>query len=145
MFHFTARPAVHADMKAVCKICRDALNTELPQKELERVYTEIIEDVSQMVMVSVHSGHVAGFIHARRVFDMVLGEHAEIVSAAMNPYYRGKGGGKLMLAGIEAWSSQMLAPKIICVLKSENEVFKTLLQNNGYVRGGFGAFEKTLV
>lgn len=145
MFHFTARPAVHADMKAICKICRDALNSELPQKELERVYTEIIEDVSQMVMVSVHSGHVAGFIHARRVLDMVLGEHAEIVTAAMNPYYRGKGGGALMLAGIEAWSSQMLAPKIICVLKSENGAFGTLLQNNGYVCGGFGAFEKTIV
>lgn len=145
MFNFKIRAASHADKNAVCRIAANIPGSALTPGELDRIYTEIIDDVSQVVMVAVHSGHAAGFIHARHIFDMVLGECIEIVSIAMNPYYQNRGGEAMLLAALEKWSGQMLVLRIIYVLKGENEAVKALLRSKGYVDNGFGAFEKTIV
>ena len=144
MFNFKVRSASHADKNAVCRIAASIPGHALTPKELDRIYTEIIEDISQIVMVSVHSGHAAGFIHARHEFDMVYGECIEIVSIAMNPYYQNRGGEAMLLAALEKWSGQMLVPRIVYVLKGEDEAVKALLKSKGYVDNGSSAFEKTI-
>lgn len=145
MFHFTVRAAKHSDINAMCKISQGVLGSSLQLENLEKLYIDIIEDVEQIVMVAVHSGHAAGFIHARRVNDLVCGCYTEIVTIALLPYYQRRGAGTLLVLGVEQWSSQMGTPNIKCVLKSDNEAVKVLLQSCGYVENGFGAFEKTIV
>ncbi len=144
MFNFKIRQATHADKNAICRIAANSIKSPLAQEELYRLYTEIIEDISQVVMVFVHSGHVAGFIHARRVCDMICGEHIEIVEIAVNPYYQNRGGEELLLAALEKWSCQMLIPRMTSVIKVETETIKEIFQNCGFTINGFGDFEKTI-
>lgn len=145
MFHFTVRAAKHSDINAVCKISQKVLGSALQLENLEKLYVNMIEDIEQIVMVAVHSGHVAGFIHARCVSDMTFGTYTEIIEIAMLPYYQRRGGSKALIFAIEQWSGQMGTPNIKCVLKSDNEAVKALLQSCSYVENGFGAFEKTIV
>lgn len=142
---FTIQAAKHKDSKAVCRICGEVLSSELPQEKTAEMFTEIIEDAEQIVMVAFISGHVAGFIHARLVRDLVLGEYAEIVSIAMAEYYQRKGGGTSLVFGVEQWCGQMRKHRTICFLKSENEAMRSLLTRCGYRETGVGAFEKYIV
>lgn len=143
MFRFTIRAAKHGDINTICKISQRVLANQL--EDPEKLYVNIIEDVEQIVMVAVHSGHAAGFIHARRVSDMTLGTYTEIAEIAMLPYYQRCGGSKSLIFAVEKWSSQMVTPNLKCILKSKNEAVKTLLLSCGYVENGFGAFDKTIV
>lgn len=145
MLHFTIRAAELNDAKAVCRICGEALSPEIQQDEMSEMFTGIIEDVEQIVMVAFISRHVCGFIHARLVRDLVLGEYAEIVNIAMREFYKRKSGGMSLVFGVEQWCSQMQRHKIICFLKSENEAMRSLLTKCGYQENGFGAFEKNIV
>lgn len=145
MFHFTIRAAKHSDLNAVCKISQKVLSSALPFDELEKLYVNIIEDIEQIIMVAEHSGHVTGFIHAKRASDLTFGTYTEIVEIAMLPYYQRHGASKSLIFAVEKWSSQMVASNIKCILKSENEAVKALLLSCGYVETGLGAFEKTIV
>lgn len=144
MFHFTVRAAKHSDINAVCKISQKVLGSALRLDELEKLYVNIIEDIEQIIMVAFHSGHVAGFIHAKRASDLTFGTYTEIVEIAMLPYYQRRGGSKSMIFAVEQWSDQMVTTNIKCILKSESETVKALLLNCGYVENGLGAFEKTI-
>lgn len=145
MFHFLVKAAKHRDIAAVCRLSQKILNPTIPLKELEKLYVGIIEDIEQIVMVAARSGHMAGFIHARRVSDLTSGTYTEINEIAILPYYQGRGCADLLISAIEQWSSQMVTPKIKCIIKSYDEAVKALLQNRGYVDNGFGAFEITIV
>lgn len=145
MFQFTVRAADHFDVNAICKITQRVFDPSFDETELRKLCIGIIEDIEQIVMVAVNSNHVVGFIHARRVTDMIFGSYTEISEIAMLPYYQRRGGGTSLVFGVEQWSSQMLTNKIKCILKSQNEAVKALLQGCGYVENGFGAFEKTTV
>lgn len=145
MLHFTIRAAEHNDAKAVCRICGEVFSPEIQQDEMLQIFTKIIEDVEQIVMVAFISGHVCGFIRARLVRDLVLGEYAEIVNIAMSEYYQRKGGGTSLVFGVEKWCMQMRRHKTICFLKSENEAMRSLLKRCGYLENSVGAFEKYIV
>lgn len=142
MLHFTIRAAEHKDAKAVCRICTETLSPEIHPDEMTKMFTAIIEDVEQIVMVAFISGHVCGFIHARLVRDIVRGEYAEIVNLAMSEYYQRKNGGTSLIFGVEQWCSQMQRHKSICFLKSENDAMRSLLTKCGYRENSVGAFEK---
>lgn len=145
MLHFKIQAAKHKDAKAVCRICGEVLSSELPPEKITEMLTEIVEDAEQIIMVAFISGHVAGFIHARLMRDLVLGEYAEIVQIAMAEYYQRKGGGTSLVLGVEQWCSQMRRDKTICFLKSENEAMRSLLTRCGYRENTVGAFEKNIV
>lgn len=145
MFQFTVRAADHFDVNAICKITQKVFDPSIDEDELKRLCVGIIEDIEQIVMVAVNSNHVVGFIHARRVTDMIFGRYTEISEIAMLPYYQRRGGGSSLVFGVEQWSSQMLTNKIKCILKSQNEAVKALLLKCGYVENGLGAFEKTII
>lgn len=142
---FTIQSAKHKDAKAVSRICGEVLSPELTPDKTEAMFTKIIEDLDQIVMVAFTSGHVAGFIHARQVRDLVLGKYVEIVCIAMSEYYQRKGGGTSLIFGVEQWGSQMRNNKTICYLKSENDAMRSLLTRCGYQENGVGAFEKYIV
>lgn len=145
MLQFTIQAAKHKDAKAVCRICGEVLSPELSPDKTEAMFTKIIEDLDQIVMVAFTSGHVAGFIHARQVRDLVLGQYVEIVRIAMSEYYQRKSGGTSLIFGVEQWCSQMQNHKVRCFLKSENEAMRSLLTRCGYQENGVGAFEKYIV
>lgn len=145
MLRFTIQAAKHNDAKAVCRICREVFSTALPPDKMTATFTGIIEDIEQIVMVAVISGHAAGFIHARQVRDLVLGKYVEIVCIAMSEYYQRKSGGSSLVFSVEQWCSQMRNNKMICFLKSENEAMRSLLTRCGYQENGVGAFEKYIV
>lgn len=145
MLHFTIRAAEHNDVKAVCRICGETLSPEIQQDKIATMFTKIIEDVEQIAMVAFISGHVCGFIHARLVRDLVLGEYAEIVNISMSEFYQRKSGGTSLIFGVEQWCSQMQRHKMICFLKSENEAMRSLLTKCGYQENTVGAFEKYIV
>lgn len=144
MFNFTVQAARHCDINAVCKITKNVLHSEIQPDNMKRLYLEIIENVEQIIMIAVNSGKTVGFIHARRVNDLVCGCYTEIVTMALLPYYQRRGGGTSLLLGVEQWSRQMLTPNIKCILKSDNTAVKALLQGCGYVENG-RAFERTIV
>lgn len=145
MLHFTIRAAEHNDTKAVCRICGEVLSPELSPDDTEAMFTKIIEDIDQIVMVAFISGHVCGFIHARRVSDILLGQYVEIVHVAMSEYYQRKSGGTSLIFGVEQWCAQMQDHKTMCFLKSENEAMRSLLTRCGYRENSVGAFEKYIV
>lgn len=145
MLHFTIRAAEHNDAKAVCRICGETLSPEIGQDEMANMFTKIIEDLEQIVMVAFISGHVCGFIHARLTQDLVLGEFAQIEKIAMSEYYQRKSGGTSLILGVEQWCSQMQRHKSICFLKSENEAMRSLLTKCGYLENSVGAFEKYII
>lgn len=145
MFRFTIQAAKHRDADAICKISKTVLNSELSPDELKKLYVEIIENVEQIVMIAVNSGHTVGFIHARRVRDIVLGYYTEIVAIALLPYYQDHGGGTSLLMGVEQWSRQMLTPELKCIIKNDNETVKRLLKSCSYKEKGLGVYEKTIV
>ena len=145
MFHFTVQAAKHINADAVCKIADTVLHSEIPFDRLKRLYVEILEDVEQIVMVAVNSAHTVGFIHARRVSDLVYGSRAEIVTVALLPYYQRRGGGTALLFGVEQWSRQMLITDLKCAPKSDNEAVKHLLKRCGYIENELGVYEKTII
>ena len=145
MFRFTIQAAQHSDVNAVCKIASTVLNSELPPDKLKQLYFEIIENVEQIILLAVNSAHTVGFIHARRVNDLVCGSYTGIVSIAFLPYYQRHGGGTELLYGVEEWSRQMLTPKLKCVLKSDNEAVRQLLKSGGYTESSPQNYEKTIV
>ena len=145
MFRFTIQAAKHSDADAVCRIASTVLNSDIPSDKMKKLYYEIIEDVEQIVMVAVNSGHAVGFIHARRISDLVYGSYTEMVTTALLPYYQKRGGGTSLLLGVEQWSRQMLTPELKCILKNDNEAVKRLLKSCGYIQNGLGVFEKTIV
>lgn len=145
MFRFTIQAAKHKDAKAVCRICGEVLTSEISPEITGAMFTKIIEDIEQIVMVAFISGHVAGFIHARIVRDLVLGQYVEIVNIAMAEYYQRKGGGTSLVQGVEQWCCQMQNHKTMCFLKSENEAMRSLLTRCGYLENSVGAFEKYIV
>lgn len=145
MFRFTIQAAKHSNVDAVCRIASTVLHSEIPPDKLKRLYVEIIEDVEQIVMIAVNSGHAAGFIHARRVNDLVYGNYTEIAAIALLPYYQKHGGGTSLLLGVEQWSSQMLTSELKCIPKTENIAMKQLLTVCGYKKNVSGVFEKTIV
>lgn len=142
---FTIQAAKHKDAKAVSRICGEVLSPELPPDKTEAMFTKIIEDLDQIVMVAFTSGHVAGFIHARQVRDLVLGQYVEIVRIAMSEYYQRKSGGSSLIFGAEQWCGQMRNHKMMCFLKSKNEAMRSLLTRCGYRENSVGAFEKYIV
>ena len=143
MFKFTVQAAKHSDADAVCNIARSVLNSEIPPDKLKKLYFEMIEDIGQIVMTAVNSGHIVGFIHARHVRDLVIGDHTEIVAIALLPYYQKRGGGTSLVLSVEQWSRQMLTPDIRC--RSDNIAVKHLLKDCGYTQNGNETFEKTIV
>lgn len=145
MFHFTIQAAKHCDANAVCRIAKRVLLSEITPDKMKKLYVEIIENVDQIIMIAVNSGKTVGFIHARRVEDLVFGCYTEIVTIALLPYYQRRGGGTSLLLGAEQWSRQMLTPNLKCTLKGDNMAVKALLHGCGYVENGQGAFEKTIV
>ena len=145
MFQFTVQAAKHRDADTICKISQKVLNSEISPDELKKLYVEMIEDVEQIVMIAVNSGHTVGFIHAKRVRDLALGVYTEIAAIALLPYYQKRGGGTSLLLGVEQWSSQMLTPGLKCILKNDNETVKHLLKSCGYIQNGLGVYEKTIV
>ena len=132
-------------MNAVCNISEKVLNSALTPDALKKLYTEILENVEQIIMIAVNSGHTVGFAHARHVRDLVFGDYTELVSIAMLPYYQKRGGGTLLLLGVEQWSRQMLIPELKCILKNDNVAVKRLLTGCGYAQNSFGIFEKTII
>ncbi len=62
MFRFEIQAAHHKDIAGVCKIITRVMKTDLSQKQLEEMYTEIIEDIGQIVMIAKHARVVAGYI-----------------------------------------------------------------------------------
>ena len=145
MFQFTVLAAKHSDAEAICKISKSVLNSDIPPDELKSLYVEMIENVEQIVMIAVNSGHTVGFVHAKRVRDLVLGVYTDIAAIALLPYYQKRGGGTSLLLGVEQWSRQMLTPELKCILKNDNEAVKRLLKSCGYIDNSFGVFEKTIV
>ena len=143
MFQFTVQAAKHSDADAICKISKSVLNSDIPPDELKKLYVEIIEDIEQIILTAVNSGHTVGFIHAKRVKDLVLGVYTEIVTVALLPYYQKRGGGTSLVLGVEQWSRQMLTHDIRC--RSDNVVVKQLLKGCGYTQNGNEIFEKTII
>ena len=121
------------------------LGSELPPDKMDKIFTQIIDDVGQIILVAVTSGHVAGFIHAREVRDLTLGRYVEIVEIAMLEYYQRSGGASSLIYGVEQWCCQMRTHKTVCILKSENDAMRSLLISCGYREYGIVAFEKYLV
>lgn len=142
MFRFKIQTARHSDVKAVARLCREELSSELSPDKMNTIFTEFLVDAEQIVLVAFTSGHVAGFIHARQVSDLVLGRYVEIVGIAMLEYYKRSRGGTSLILGVEKWCSQMQHHKTVCFLKSESEAMRSLLIHCGYRENGFGAFEK---
>ena len=132
MFQFTVQAAKHRDADTICKISQNVLNSDIPPDDLKKLYVEIIENVEQIVLKAINSKHTVGFIHARRVSDLVYGSYTEIVTIALLPYYQNRGGGTSLLLGVEQWSRQMLTPELKCVLKNDNEAVRRLLKSCGY-------------
>lgn len=145
MFRFNIMAAKHSNAKGVCNVAQRVLGAELPPEKMQKLFVEIIEDVEQIIMIAVHSGHTVGFVHARIVRDLVCGRYTEIVGIALLPYFRKRGCGISLMFAAEQWSSQMLVNKLQCNLKSDNETVKSLLIKCGYLENGLGAFEKTIV
>ncbi|MDE6726684.1 MAG: GNAT family N-acetyltransferase [Oscillospiraceae bacterium] len=145
MFRFNIMAAKHSNAKEVCKISQKVLGAEMPFEKMKTLFVEIIEDIEQIIMIAVHSGHTVGFIHARIVRDLVRGRYTEIVGIALLPYYRNRGCGISLIFAAEQWSSQMLVNKLQCNLKSDNEAVKSLLKKCGYLENGLEAFEKTIL
>lgn len=145
MFQFTVQSADHSNIDAVCKISQRVLNSELPSDKLTKQYLAIIEDIEQIVMIAENSGHTVGFVHARRVSDLVYGNYAEIVAIALLPYYQRRGGGTSLMLGIEQWSKQMLTSELKCFPKSDNIAVRQLLIGCGYAESKPGIFAKTIV
>lgn len=145
MFQFTIQAAKHNNFDAVCKIARNVLNSGLSADSFKKQYLKIIEDVDQIIMIAINSGHTIGFIHARRMSDMINGSYTEIVGIALLPYYQRRGGGTLLLLGVEQWSRQMLTPDIKCILNHENKAVQKLLTSCGYDENDSGVYEKTIV
>lgn len=145
MFHFTIRAARHKDIADIYKICQDVLNVPLSPEKMTKVYVDIIEDTEQIVMLAVHAKRTVGFIHARRVNDLLLGTYSEIINIALKPYYQKRGAGTFLVLGVEQWSRQMVTPYLKCTLKSENAAVTALLKSCGYAENSPGAFEKTIV
>ncbi len=144
MFRFDIQTAHHKDVVGICKIISRVMTTELSQKQLEEMYTEIIEDIGQIVIIARHARVVAGYIRARRLKDFSRGCYAEISEIALLPYYQRRGGGTELVYGVEKWGGQMLIPKIICNLQSDNEGASALLKKCRFIETRSGAFEKII-
>lgn len=145
MFRFTVQAAKHSDANAVCKIASTVLNPKIPPAKMKRQFFKIIEDIEQIVMVAVNSAHTVGFIHARRMDDLVYGSYTEIVTIALLPYYQKRGGGTSLLMGVEQWSRQMLITDLKCIKKINNIAADHLLKGCGYTQNPLGVFEKTII
>ena len=144
MFQFTVQAAKHKNVDAVCRISNTVLNSGLPHESLKKLYFDIIQDVEQIIMIAVNSGHTVGFAHARRVKDLVCGCYAELVTIALLPYYQRRGGGTSLMFGIEQWSRQMLTGDLRCFPKTDDPAVDRLLEGCGYIQNSSGVFEKTL-
>lgn len=145
MLHFTIQSAKRGDAEAVSKISEKVLEASISHDELKNLFLEIIEDVEQIIMTAINSAHTVGYIHARRVKDLVFGSYTELVSIALYPYYQKQGAGTSLLMGVEQWSRQMLTPKIKCIPRCDNEGMRRLLISCGYNENEHGIFEKTVV
>ena len=144
MFRFEIRAACHKDIVGICKIIRRVMDTDISDKRLEEIYTGIVEDINEIIMIAKHARVVAGYIRARRLKDFSRGYYAEISEIALLPYYQRRGGGTDLVYGVEKWGGQMLIPKIICNLQSDNEGAAALLKKCRFVETRPGAFEKTI-
>ena len=145
MFKFIVKAAKHSDADAVCRIAATVMNSEIPPDRLKKVFLDIIENVDQIIMIAINSTHTVGFVHARHVRDLVLGDHTEISTIALLPYYQRRGGGTSLLLGVEQWSRQMLITKLRCSLNNDNLAAKQLLTGCGYLEKDQRVFEKTIV
>lgn len=146
MYVFQLRAAELADLDAIYGINQKVLGANMPYAALKSVFGDILMDSEQTVYVISNSGHITGYIHAALVHNFIEEVYTEIVSMGSYEYYRGKGGGTLLLNTVCKWSVQMFSRRIKAFPEgcSDRCNYGDFFVKNGFCRNSCGVFEKNL-
>ncbi len=101
MFKFSVRPAGFGDFPAIYNLNVKILGSTLEREVMECAYRNVLTDTEQVVFAVIHSGRIAGYIHARQVNNLYEGAYTEVVGYAVYDYYRSNGADRALLTVLE--------------------------------------------
>ncbi len=144
MFKFGVRPAGFGDFPAIYNLNVKILGSTLEREVMECAYRNVLTDTEQIVFAVIHSGRIAGYIHARQVNNLYEEAYTEVVGYAVYDYYRSNGADRALLTVLEKWCVQMLSNKIIVRLGAENPQTGNCLIENGFREKNSVSYEKNI-
>jgi len=119
------RPYQPADSEAVFEICRQSpAAAQWPKESYEQAHSS-----GQIVLIAERGTRVCGFLVAR-----IAGDEAEILNTAVDPSFRRKGAGSLLLRAVISAAQEHQVEKIYLEVRESNSAAIAFYGRQGFAK-----------